>query len=83
MDHLNTQQAQMLGEIHGMVSMLREQNQTNQTKLDNISADVTSLKVEAGKQGAVYGGVMAIGMALIIEGAKGWLKQKAGGAGPG
>jgi hypothetical protein len=75
--------SQDLGRLEGIVDMLRDQHMATHAKLDAMSGEITSLKVEAGKQGAVYGGVMAIGVALIIEGAKGWLKQKTGGAGPG
>lgn len=74
---------QDLGRLEGIVTMLREQHQENQAELKAIRSDVTSLKVEGGKQGAVYGGLMAIGVALIIEGAKDWLKRTASGSGPG
>lgn len=73
--------SQDLGRLEGIVAMLRDQHQENQAELKAIRSDVTSLKVEGGKQGAVYGGLMAIGVALIIEGAKDWVKRAASGPG--
>lgn len=75
-------QAQDLGRLQGIVDMLRDQHTENQNELKAIRSDITTLKVEAGKQGAVYGGAVAIGVALIIEGLKGWVRQKTG-SGPG
>lgn len=75
-------QAQDLGRLEGIVEMLRDQHRTTHAKLDAISGEITTMKVEAGKQGAVYGGAMAIGVALIIEGLRGWVRQKTG-SGPG
>lgn len=76
------QSHQDIGRLEGIVEMLRDQHEATHKKLDAMSGEITSLKVDAGKQGAVYGGAVAIGVALIIEGMKGWVRQKTGG-GPG
>jgi hypothetical protein len=73
---------QDIGRLEGIVEMLREQHQENRAEFAAIRGDITTLKVDAGKQGAVYGGAVAIGVALIIEGMKGWVRQKTG-SGPG
>ena len=72
-------QAQDIGRLEGIVDMLRDQHKAPHEKLDAMSGEITGLKVEAGKQGAVYGGVMGIGVALIAE----WLRSKVTGGGPG
>lgn len=73
------QALQDLGRLQGIVDMLRDQHTENQAELKAIRGDITTLKVEAGKQGAFYGGAMSIGVALIIEGLKGYVRQKTGG----
>lgn len=73
---------QDIGRLEGIVEMLREQHSATHKKLDAMSDEITGLKVEAGRQGAVYGSVMAVGVALIVEGAKGWVRSKLGGPGP-
>ena len=75
--------AQDVGRLEGLVTMLRDQHADTHRKLDAMGKEITSLKVESGKQGALYGSVVAVGMALIIEGAKGWLGSKLGGGGGG
>lgn len=74
--------AQNLGRLEGIVEMLRDQHQENQNQFTALRNDVSGLKIEAGKQGAVYGSAVAIGVALIIEGMKSWVRQKTG-SGPG
>lgn len=83
MPEQSTQQAQLLGEIHGIVSVMRDNQKRQMEKLDNVDARLRDQESTAAKHGALYGGAMAIGVALMVEGAKEWLRQKTGGGGAG
>lgn len=67
----NTQR--LIGEIHGIVSSLRDgQIQTNQ-RLDRMDDRLRAVEQRAAAVGAVSGGVMAVGIALITETLKTWI----------
>lgn len=72
-------QAKMLGEVHGIVSMMRDQQQAHGQQLANMDARLRDQETVAARHGAWAGSAMAVGVSLIIEGAKGWLKLKGGG----
>lgn len=75
----------MLGEIKGIVEGLRE-GQDAQAKqfdklddrIDGLDSRLRSVEVRSATYGAVSGGVMGIGMALLIEGLKEWLRRSPG-----
>lgn len=74
------QQLYLLGQIHSMVESLKHgQDLTNQ-RLDKMDDRLRSVEQRSAAVGAVSGGAMAIGVALIVEGMKQWLKR--GGPSP-
>ena len=71
-------QSQLLGEIKGIVSQMQLAQQQHGDKLDKLDGRLREQEATAARNGAFAGSAMAVGMALIIEGAKGWLKSKGG-----
>lgn len=80
-----TQELLLLGQIHGLVLALKDgQDVTNRriddlsnrvdARLDGIDARLRLVEQKAAVAGAVSGGAMAVGTALIIEGVKLWLR---------
>ena len=70
-----SQQMYLLGQIHSMVESLKAgQDLTNQ-RLDKMDERLRSVEQRSAAVGAVSGGAMAIGVALIVEGMKQWLKR--------
>lgn len=84
-DRNRTQELIMLGEIRGLVqSLVVGQQQTNQRvddlakrmdeRLDGIDGRLRQVEQKAAVAGAVSGGAMAVGTALVIEGLKIWMR---------
>lgn len=83
-DRDRTQELLLLGQIHGMVQGLKDgqeaanrridqmSNRMNE-RLDGIDGRLRQVEQKAAVAGAVSGGAMAVGTALIIEGIKTWL----------
>lgn len=70
-----SQQLFLLGQIHSMVESLKAgQDLTNQ-RLDKMDERLRSVEQRSAAVGAVSGGAMAIGVALIVESMKQWLKR--------
>lgn len=77
---LKTQELLLLGEIKGLVQALKEgQDRQNDRfdrvdeRLDRMDGRLRVVEQKAVMAGAVSGGAMAIGTALIVEGIKHWL----------
>jgi hypothetical protein len=63
----------LLGQIHGLVQNLKDgQDLTNQ-RLDKMDDRLRTVEQRSAAVGAVSGGAMAIGVALIVEGLKQWV----------
>lgn len=75
---LNPQEAQTLGEIHGLVKAMRDEQTRQGQQLHGLDGRLRDVETAGAKSGMVSGGVMSIGVALLIEG----LKAKFGGHGP-
>lgn len=76
----------LLGQIHGLVQALKDGQELQERRMDGLSARLDAIDArlrmveqKAAVAGALSGGAMAVGTALIIEGIKLWLR---GGAGP-
>ncbi|MES2401862.1 MAG: hypothetical protein V4573_17860 [Pseudomonadota bacterium] len=85
-----TQELLLLGQIHGLVQALKDgqdiQNRRMDTleakldeKLDHLDSRLRVVEQRAAVVGAVSGGAMAFGTALIVEGVKSWWATKGGG----
>lgn len=83
-DQSRTQELLLLGQIHGLVQALKDgQDLQNRRmsdfekrvdeKFDGIDTRLRTVEQKAAVAGAVSGGAMAIGTALIVEGVKYWL----------
>ena len=88
-DRDRTQELLLLGQIHGLVQALKDgQGVTNgridelskrvDTRLDSIDSRLRKVEQKAAVAGAVSGGAMAVGTALIIEGVKHFLRNGTG-----
>ena len=77
-----TQELLLLGQIHGLVQALKDgQDLQNRrmdgfdARFDKIDGRLRNVEQKAAVVGAVSGGAMAIGTALIVEGVKHWLSR--------
>jgi hypothetical protein len=75
-----TQELLLLGEIKGLVQGLKEgQDLQNKRfdkvdeRLDGVDERLRTVEQKAAVAGALSGGAMALGTALIVEGIKHWL----------
>lgn len=69
----------MLGEISGKLDGVREHLQRQDARLETIDDRLRTVEQKAAVTGAISGGAMSIGIALVIEGMKQWLSSKGGG----
>ena len=70
-----SQQMYLLGQIHSMVQSLKDGQDITNQRLDKMDERLRSVAQRSAAVGAVSGGAMAIGVALIVEGMKQWLKR--------
>ena len=70
-----SQQMYLLGQIHSMVQSLKDGQELTNQRLDRMDDRLRSVEQRSAAVGAVSGGAMAIGVALIVEGMKQWLKR--------
>lgn len=88
-DRDRTQELLLLGQIHGMVQSLQKGMDVMNTRIDNLSERVDErldgidnrlrqVEQKAAAAGAVSGGAMAVGTALVIEGLKIWMRGGTG-----
>lgn len=82
---MRTQELLLLGEIKGLVQSLKEgQDEQNKRfdrvdqRLDKMDGRLRVVEQKAAIAGAVSGGAMAIGTALIVEGIKHWIGRGGG-----
>ncbi len=83
-----TQELLLLGEIKGIVQGLKDTvEQQNRRfdqlddRLDQVDGRLRTVEQKAAVTGALSGGAMAVGVALIAEGIKTWLKGGTPGGG--
>lgn len=81
-DENRTTELMLLGEIKGLVQGLKDGQDSQAKRLDAVDAKLgdmdmrlRNVETKSAVFGAVSGGAMSIGMALIIEGLKGWLHK--------
>lgn len=77
---MNEQQTQLLGEIHGMVKSMKETQERQASAIERVDGRIDKLddrlrtvEQRSAQVGAVSGGAMAIGVALIVEALKTWV----------
>lgn len=81
-DENRTTELMLLGEIKGLVQGLKDGQDMQARRLDAVDTKLGEMdkrlrhvETKSAVFGAVSGGAMSIGMALIIEGLKGWLHK--------
>lgn len=74
------QQLYLLGQIHAMVQSLKDGQEVTNSRLDKMDERLRTVEQGSAAVGAVSGGAMAIGVALIVEGMNQWVKR--GGPSP-
>lgn len=81
-DENRTTELMLLGEIKGLVQGLKDGQDMQAKRLDSVDSRLADMderlrnvETKSAVFGAVSGGAMSIGMALIIEGLKGWLHK--------
>ncbi len=79
MADMNDQHLLLLGEIKGDVKGLLASSQDQAEALKSMDQRLRTVEQKAAVTGAVSGGVVSVGMALIIAAAREWLGR--GGAG--
>lgn len=72
----NNAQLIMLGQIDGKLDGLQRHLVAQDARLDNIDNRLRAVEQKAAVAGAVSGGVMSVGVALLIEGLKSWAASK-------
>ncbi|MGE4244191.1 hypothetical protein [Ramlibacter sp.] len=83
-DQARTQELLLLGQIHGLVQSLKDGQDLQNRRMDafekkvddrfdGMDSRLRTVEQKAAVMGAVSGGAMAVGTALIIEGIKQWL----------
>jgi len=65
----------MLGEIKGMVQSMQAGQDVMASRLEAMDARLRSVEQRAAVSGAVSGGVMGVGVALIVETVRGWARS--------
>ncbi|SFO58845.1 hypothetical protein SAMN05443579_10415 [Variovorax sp. PDC80] len=84
---IRAQELFLLGQIHGLVSALKEGQDRQSRRMDAVDARFDSLdsRLRAVEQraaafGAASGGAMAIATALLAESIKQWFRSNASGS---
>ncbi len=69
----------MLGEISGKLDGVTEHLKRQDTRMETIDGRLRTVEQRAAVAGAISGGAMSVGLALVIEGLKQWVAIKGGG----
>lgn len=74
-DPTRDQQLLMLGEIRGIAQSLKDGQDLMAKRLDTMDERLRKVEQRAAVNGAVSGGVMGVGMALIVETVRAWVRS--------
>ena len=69
------QQMLLLGEIKGLVQALATGQDAMRSRLDAMDARLRHVEQRAAVSGAVSGGAMGVGVALLVESVRTWLRN--------
>lgn len=76
---MEKQELLLLGEISGKLDGVIDQQRVQGAQIGSIDERLRTVEQKAAVTGAISGGAMSIGIALVIEGMKQWLASKGGG----
>lgn len=68
----------LLGKIDGKIDGISKHLTQQDTRLDGIEERLRTVEQKAAITGAISGGAISVGIALIVEGAKQWLHRGGG-----
>lgn len=72
---MDDQHLVLLGELKGSVAGMHSEQAEQRALLQSIDARLRTQEQRAAAAGALSGGVISVGMALLIEGVKGWMHR--------
>ncbi len=75
---MEKQELLLLGKIDGKLDGITEHLNKQDVRLDGIEERLRAVEQKAAVTGAISGGVISVGLALLIEGGKQWLREKGG-----
>lgn len=75
------QELLLLGEIKGIVQSLKETVEQQNNRFDQLDERLRAVEQKAALIGALSGGALGLGVALISESIKTWLRGGASGGG--
>lgn len=64
---MSDEQSRSLGRIEGKLDMLISQQTDTNTRLDTMDGRLRNVEMRAATNGAVAGGLVSVGVALLIE----------------
>jgi hypothetical protein len=76
---MERQELLLLGKIDGKLDGISKHLSDQDKRLDGIEQRLRTVEQKAAVSGALSGGAISVGLALIIEGAKQWMKQAGSG----
>lgn len=65
----------LLGEISGKLTQIQQQQATQTAALEKLDERLRQQETKSAALGALSGGVVSIGVALVIESLKDWVKN--------
>lgn len=75
---MERQELLLLGKIDGKLDGISKHLSAQDTRLDGIEERLRTVEQKAAVSGAISGGAISVGLALIIEGAKQWMNRGSG-----
>jgi hypothetical protein len=75
---MEPQELLLLGKIDGKLDGISKHLGQQDTRLDGIEERLRTVEQKAAVTGAISGGAISVGLALIIEGAKQWMARGSG-----
>ena len=72
---MEREELMLLGKMDGKLDQLSAHLNRQDERLDSIDERLRAVEQKAAITGAVSGGAMSVGMALLIEGLKQWLTR--------
>lgn len=75
---MEKQELLLLGKIDGKLDGITEHLNKQDVRLDGIEERLRAVEQKAAVTGAISGGAISVGLALIIEGAKQWMARGSG-----
>lgn len=64
----------LLGQIHGIVQALRDGQEVMRERLETMDHRLRAVEQHAAFTGAVSGGAISVGVTLLIESVRGWMR---------